>query len=64
MFCAFDLPSQIERDKLLTILFNKKILILGSGDNSVRFRPHLNVEEEDINIAIDAIFKTIKVMLN
>jgi len=64
LFCAFDLPSQIERDKLLTMLFDKKILILGSGDNSVRFRPHLNVEEEDINIAVDAIFKTIKVMLN
>ena len=64
LFCAFDLPSQIERDKLLTMLFDKKILILGSGDNSVRFRPHLNVKEEDINIAIDAIFKTIKVMLN
>ena len=64
LFCAFDLPSQIERDKLLTMLLDKKILILGSGDNSVRFRPHLNVKEEDINIAIDAIFKTIKVMLN
>ena len=64
LFCAFDLPSQIERDKMLRMLLDEKVLILGSGDNSVRFRPHLNVRKEDIDIAIDSIFRTLKKMLN
>ena len=64
LFCAFDLPSQIERDKLLGILLDEKVLILGSGDNSVRFRPHLNVKKEDIDLAFYVILKTLKKMLN
>ena len=64
LFCAFDLPSQNERDKLISCLFEKKLLILGSGDNSIRYRPHLNVTKEDIDISIEMICKTIKSMLN
>ena len=64
LFCAFDLPSQIERDKLLGMLLHEKVLILGSGDNSVRFRPHLNVEKEDLDLAFHVILKTLKKMLN
>jgi len=64
LFCAFDLPSQNERDKLISYLFEKKLLILGSGDNSIRYRPHLNVAKGDIDISIEMIYKTIKSMLN
>jgi len=64
LFCAFDMPSGIERDKLINILLDKKLIILGSGDNSIRFRPHLNVIKEDIDIAIEKIVDAIKLMLN
>ena len=64
LFCAFDLPSTIERDKMITKLLDRKLMILGSGDNSIRFRPHLNVVKQDINIAIQKIADVIKLMLN
>ena len=64
LFCAFDMPSGIERDKLISILLDKNIMILGSGLKSIRFRPHLNVLKEDLDICINAIHKSIKEMLN
>ena len=64
LFCAFDLPSTIERDKMINILLDKKLIILGSGDNTIRFRPHLNVKTEDIDLAYHLISETSKSMLN
>ena len=58
------MPSGIERDKLISKLYENKLLILGSGDQSVRFRPHLNVTKEDIDIAINIIFNVLQKMLN
>jgi len=64
LFCAFDLPSGLERDKLLGNLLKEKLIILGSGDQSVRFRPHLNVLKDDIDLAFDLIYKSVKDILN
>ena len=64
LFCAFDLPSTIERDKMISKLLEKKLIILGSGDNSIRFRPHLNVKKEDIDLALQKINAVCKDMLN
>ena len=64
LFCAFDLPSSLERDKFISETFNKKLMILGSGDASIRFRPHLNVTQKDIDTALDIITQTLKKMLN
>ena len=35
-------------------------LILGCGHKSVRFRPHLNISKEEIDIAYDMLIKSIK----
>jgi len=64
LFAAFDLPSSIERDKLISKLLENKLIILPSGDQSVRFRPHLNVTEEDLSIAFGIIQKSLKSILN
>ena len=64
LFCAFDLPSGVERDNLISLLMKKHIIILGSGDNSIRFRPHLNVSKKEIEYVIDAIYSSIKDLLN
>ena len=63
LFCAFDLPSMHERDDAVNSMMKNKLLILPSGDNSIRFRPHLNVSKEDIDISIDLITKSIKSIL-
>ena len=64
LFCAFDLPSGTERDKMIAALFKNKVMILGSGDNSVRFRPHLNVRKKDIDLAIEKINMVAQSLLN
>jgi 4-aminobutyrate aminotransferase-like enzyme len=32
-----------------------KVIVLGSGNKSIRFRPHLNIHKEEIDIGIGAI---------
>ena len=64
LFSAFDLPSQTERDQLINKLHENKLLILPSGDESVRFRPHLNVTKDDILEAMAIIKATVKNVLN
>ena len=44
-----------ERDDLWAEMMKNKLLILTSGDISIRFRPHLTVTKEDIDKAIDII---------
>jgi len=64
LFCAFDLPSSTERDRVISQAYKNKLLILSSGDYTVRFRPHLTVTNEEIDIAIDILYKSIKEILN
>ncbi len=64
LFAAFDLPSQTERDKVIDGLLKNKLLMLPSGDDAIRFRPHLNVTSEDLKKSIDIIKSTIKATLN
>jgi len=63
LFCAFDLPSPIERDKLVAEMYKNHLMILGCGVKSIRFRPHLTVTEPEINFAIDVIKKSINNIL-
>ena len=64
LFAAFDLPSQTERDKIIGGLMKNKLLMLPSGDNAIRFRPHLNVTKEDLTTSLEIINATIKDTLN
>jgi len=52
LLCAFDLPTDKERDALVAKAMDEKMLILGCGDRSIRFRPHLTATKEDIDKAI------------
>ena len=49
---------------MIAELFKNKVIILGSGDNSIRFRPHLNVKKEDIDLAIEKINMVAQSLLN
>ena len=64
LFAAFDLPSQTERDKVIGGLMKNKLFMLPSGDNAIRFRPHLNVTKEDLTTSLEIINATIKDTLN
>ena len=58
------MPSQVERDNLIAKLLENKLIMLPSGDQSIRFRPHLNVTETDLNRALEILQTTIKSILN
>lgn len=64
LFCAFDMPSTIERDKFTSLMLEKRVMILGSGTKSIRFRPHLNVTKQDLDICISTSRDVLKKMLN
>ena len=59
LYCAFDLPSGEERDKLSELLLEEGSILLGSGHQSIRFRPHLNVKKEDIDFGMDCFKKAL-----
>lgn len=59
LLCAFDLPTDKERDDLVAKAMDEKMLILGCGDRSIRFRPHLTATKEDIDKAIAIVDKLV-----
>ena len=59
LYCAFDLTSGEERDKLSELLLEEGSILLGSGHQSIRFRPHLNVKTEDIDFGMDCFKKAL-----
>ena len=53
LMCAIDLPSGVVRNRLQEMLYEEQVIILSCGDRSIRFRPHLNVTEEEIQLALN-----------
>lgn len=59
LMCAFDLPDGDKRDTFLEDMYQQKVLLLGCGDRSIRFRPHLIVSAEEIMLAMEQIRKVL-----
>lgn len=55
LMCAFDLPNSETRDRMITEIFKNGAIILPCGTNSIRFRPPLNITDEDILKGLDII---------
>src|SRR4051794_13477376 len=55
LFIAFDLPDPKTRDESWKGLFDRGMLVLKSGDRSIRFRPALDVTTEVIDEAMDLL---------
>lgn len=55
LFAAFDFEDEESRDSFVQKALENKLLILGCGDKSIRFRPHLTVSIEEIDKAIELI---------
>ena len=51
LFIAFDFPNEQERDKFIKDAFAKKLILLGCGERTIRFRPHLNIQMNEIDEA-------------
>jgi L-lysine 6-transaminase len=55
LMCAFSLPTAEHRDAVLGALWERGVIMLGSGPDSVRFRPALTVTRSEIDRALAAL---------
>lgn len=55
LMCAFSLPSTAERDELVRRLWDRRVIMLASGPDSVRFRPALTVSIAELDAAVEAV---------
>ena len=59
LFGAFDLNNGEQRDSLVSAILNEGAMMLGCGTKSIRFRPHLNITEQEMNDGFSMIDKAI-----
>jgi L-lysine 6-transaminase len=55
LMCAFSMPEPALRDELVSRLWDRQVIMLASGPDSVRFRPALTVSRDEIDAAVDAV---------
>jgi L-lysine 6-transaminase len=55
LMCAFSLSDAVQRDTLIRMLWERRVIMLASGADSVRFRPALTVSITEIDAAVDAV---------
>ncbi|MHB8931822.1 MAG: aminotransferase class III-fold pyridoxal phosphate-dependent enzyme, partial [Melioribacteraceae bacterium] len=59
LMCSFNLPTPDIRKKFLDELYRNKMIMLGCGNNSVRFRPTLTITKEHIDEGMERIKNTL-----
>ncbi|MDT5168602.1 MAG: L-lysine 6-transaminase, partial [Mycobacterium sp.] len=52
---AFSMPTTSDRDELLRRLWQNGVIVLPSGQASIRFRPALTVSRAEIDEAVAAL---------
>jgi L-lysine 6-transaminase len=55
LMCAFDLPDPQTRNALRRACYERQMLVLNSGERSIRFRPMLDVDPADIDRGIEIL---------
>lgn len=64
LMCSFDLPTAELREQFRKSCYNEKLIILGCGEKSIRFRPPLNISKTEIDKGLNIIRKVLKFMLS
>src|SRR5580693_1811692 len=55
LMCALDLPSGPARDTAVRMLLEEHVVILPCGEQTIRFRPPLDVTEQDLGFGLAAL---------
>jgi L-lysine 6-transaminase len=55
LMCAIDLPDDTVRDQTIKGLREERVIALGCGHRSVRFRPALSVTEDELRVGLAAL---------
>lgn len=59
LMCSFDLPDGETRDKFRKLCYENRLIILGCGEKTIRFRPPLNITDEELEEGLEVIEKVI-----
>lgn len=62
LMCAFSLPTTADRDELIRQLWQRAVIVLPAGADTVRFRPPLTVSTAEIDAAIAAVRSALPVV--
>jgi L-lysine 6-transaminase len=62
LFCSFDLPTTALRNELRKKAYVKGLVILGSGERAMRFRPPLTIQKHEIDEGINILKQSLKEM--
>lgn len=62
LLCSFDLPTHDLRNEFRKIAEKEKLLILGCGAHSIRFRPMLNIKNDELEEGLQVIEKVLRIM--
>lgn len=60
LYAAIDLSNADMRKAAIAKIFEKGVILLGSGEKSIRFRPALNIKKEHIDEGIAVIDSVVK----
>ena len=60
LMCAFDLQDTEKRNSFRSKLYAEKLMVVGCGDKSIRFRPHLIITQEEVQMILDILRKAAK----
>jgi L-lysine 6-transaminase len=55
LMCAFSMPTAAQRDDLIRRLWERRVIMLASGEDGVRFRPALTVSRAELDAAVDEV---------
>jgi len=59
LLCSFDFPAPELRDEFRNLCYNEKLIILGCGEKTIRFRPPLNVTQGTLDEGLNIIRKVL-----
>lgn len=62
LMCAIDLPAEEKRNLFRNKMMSEKVMIMGCGEKSIRFRPHLVITAEEIGMGLDTVRKVLQGM--
>jgi L-lysine 6-transaminase len=60
LMIAFSLPDTETRDKVFNSCLQNNLIVLKSGESSIRFRPPLNLSKDEAELGIEIIEKVLK----
>jgi L-lysine 6-transaminase len=59
LMCALDVPGTDDRDRGVRLLREEHVIVLPCGERSIRFRPALDVTEQELEFGLAALDRTL-----